>query len=128
MSLVKKESAGKWINSFIILCCALVAYVVIQFAYQMGEWFDFEAKVKNFIMISQAIGLVVGIAAFLVVIKNTKMMTLMNDVYGELLKVIWPKQDDVLKLTVGIVIGVSIISLMFLGVDTFIRWILTFLY
>jgi preprotein translocase subunit SecE len=41
----------------------------------------------------------------------------MDEVYNELQKVIWPEKNTVLKLTIGIMIAVSIVSGIFVLLD-----------
>ncbi len=64
MSIVKAEDSKKWINALLAIFAILVGYVFIQFAEQMGEWFNLEAKVKNFFAITQALGIVTGLGTF----------------------------------------------------------------
>lgn len=128
MSLVKSEDGKKWINAFIALCSILFGYVIIRFLFQMGEWFDLEAKITYFLGISQGIGVVMGLIAFVVIIKNKKAMTYLNEVYGELVKVVWPERDTIFKQAIGIMIGLAACSAVFLVVDLLSRKILTLFY
>ena len=52
----------------------------------------------------------------------------MNEVYAELTKVVWSDREVASKLTVGIVVGVSIISLIFLGFDVAFQKLLELIY
>ena len=60
--------------------------------------------------------------------KSKTAYTHLNEVYSELVKVVWPEKDSVLKVTIGIVIGLTFVSLILLGVDYACRTILGFLY
>ncbi|MCP4913631.1 MAG: preprotein translocase subunit SecE [Oligoflexia bacterium] len=128
MSVIKSEDSKKWINSFVAVCSILVGYLVIKFLGQMGEWFDLEAKVKNFLMVSQGVGILFGLGTFIFVTKNVKAAGHMDEVYAELVKVVWPEKDNVVKSTIGIVIGVSIISGLFVAVDFLFRKLLELAY
>lgn len=128
MSVIKSEDSKKWINSFVAVCAILVGYLVIKFLGQMGEWFDLEAKVKNFLMVSQGVGILIGLGTFVFITKNIKAAGHMNEVYAELVKVVWPEKDNVVKSTIGIVIGVSIISGLFVAVDFLFRKLLELAY
>jgi preprotein translocase subunit SecE len=128
MSIIKAEDNKKWINAFIAIIAILVGYILIQFVNQMGEWFNLEAKVKNFFALSQGLGIVAGLATFLGMIKNVNTMTLLNEVYDEIVKVVWPDKDTVLKITVGLVIGISIISGVFVLVDYLFQQALQLVY
>jgi preprotein translocase subunit SecE len=128
MSILKTEDARKWINAFVVLICFLIAYVAITFFGQLSEWFDLEAKIKHYIFVQQSVGILFGVIAAVISFKNKKMMKYLNEVYAELVKVVWPEKDTVLKVTVGIVIGVSIVSGIFVAIDYVARKVLSLLY
>ncbi len=128
MSLLKKEDQKKWINAFIAFCSILLAFILIRFVLQLGEWFDLEAKIQYFRGVAQGIGIVAGLILFLVVSKNEKAKNFLDEVYGELLKVVWPDQDSVVKMTIGIVIGISIVSSILVFMDYIFRSLLGLLY
>ncbi len=128
MSIIKSEDGKKWINALIAGCSVLVAFVTIRFIEQLSEWFDLEAKVGNFILFSQGIGILLGVVTFLAIAKNKKAISYMQEVYGELLKVVWPENDGVVKVTVGIVIGVSIVSGLFVLIDFLSKQLLSLVY
>lgn len=128
MSLVKSEDNKKWINTFSAICSIIVGYVLIQFLQQMGEWFDLEARVPHFLIISQGLGIVSGLITFIMITRNRNSSTHLNEVFAELVKVIWPKSDDVIKSTVVIIIGLSIMSGLFVGVDFTFQKLLELLY
>lgn len=128
MSIIKIEDTKKWINSFVAIISILIGYLVIKFLGQMGEWFDLEAKVKNFLMVSQGAGILIGLGSFLFITKSSKAYGHMTEVYTELTKVVWPERDNVVKSTVGIIIGVSIISGLFVAVDFLFRKLLELAY
>ena len=128
MSLVKSEDNKKWINTFSAICSIVVGFVLIRFLGQMGEWFDLEARVPQFLMISQVLGIISGLITFIIITRNKVSSTLLNEVFAELVKVIWPKSDDVVKSTVVIIIGLSIMSGLFVGVDFLFQKLLELLY
>lgn len=128
MSIIRSEDGKKWINSFVAICSLLVGFVTIRFVEQLGEWFDLEAKVGNFLAVTQGLGILLGLVTFIATIKNKRAMEHMREVYAELTKVVWPDKDTVLKLTVGVIIGITIISTIFVAVDFIFRKILTLIY
>lgn len=128
MSIIKAEDSKKWINFFIALISILCGYLTIKFLGQMGEWFDLEAKVPYYLGVSQGAGIVIGLVVFLVVKANTQAQEHLNEVYGELVKVIWPDSESVVKSTVGILIGLAILSSVFVGVDYVFRELLNLIY
>lgn len=128
MTTASREHGRKWINAFLAIACAVLGFVVIRFTQQLGEWFDLEAKIKNFLLVSQALGVAVGLGSFVVASKRKDLMDYLNEVYGELVKVIWPDGDSVTKLTIGIVIGLSIVSTILVSIDFIVRKILELIY
>ncbi len=128
MSIIKAEDNKKWINFFVALISMLCGYLVIKFLGQMGEWFDLEARISYFIGVSQGIGILLGLSVFLIVKKNETARDHLDEVYSELVKVIWPDSESVVKSTIGILIGLSILSLIFIAVDNGFRWVLNTIY
>ena len=128
MSLVKSEDSQKWINAFIAVVSVISGYVSIQFLQQMGEWFDLEAYVPNYLLTVQGVGIVVGVVVFLSIFKNRNAHAHLNEVFAELVKVVWPDKDTILKVTMGLVVGLSIVSGFFVIVDYASRTLLELLY
>ena len=128
MAKVKVSTGKKWINSFVAVISILVGMIAISFIEQLGEWFDLEAKIQYFEMVRQFLGVFIGLATYISVMKNAKAVGHLSEVYDELVKVVWPEKDLVLKLTVGIVISVSIISSMFVLTDFLFQKILEQIY
>ena len=128
MAILKSEDTSKWVNGFVAILCALVAYICIQFIATIGEWFDLEAKIKHFIIVGQMVGVLCGVITFIVVMKNKNAIQYLQEVYGELVKVIWPDRDAALKATVGILIGICMVSGFLVMVDWVCRKLLSLLY
>ncbi|WP_127716692.1 preprotein translocase subunit SecE [Halobacteriovorax sp. HLS] len=128
MSLVRIEDGKKWINTFVAIISILAGFVTIRFMGQLSEWFDLEAKVPNFLAVSQGLGIVIGLVTFIGILKNKNASTHMEEVYAELVKVVWPDKDSVLKMTVGLVVAVSIISGIFVLIDFTFRKVLELIY
>lgn len=128
MSIVKTEDSKKWINSFIAIISVIAGYVTIRFVEQLGEWFDLEARIPNFLLTTQGLGILVGVVVFLSIFKNKNASTHLNEVYAELVKVVWPDKDSILKMTMGLVVALSIVSGFFVLVDFLFREFLQLLY
>lgn len=128
MSLLKSEDGQKWINSFVAIISIITGFIAIRLAGQLGEWFDLEAKINNFVLVAQGFGVLIGLAIFILLVKNKQAVTHMQEVYSELLKVVWPDKDTVVKVTFGIVVALIILSSIFVGVDFLIRKSLELLY
>ena len=128
MSLIKSEDSKKWINSFVAICAVVSGYVVVQFTEKMGEWFDLESKIPYFLGVTQGLGIVIGLIIFLVITNHSGAKKYMEEVYEELVKVIWPDSDSVVKSTIGILIGLTIFSTIFVSVDYLFRKALELIY
>lgn len=128
MSIVKTEDSKKWINSFIAIISVIAGYVTIRFVEQLGEWFDLEARIPNFLLTTQGVGILVGVVVFLSIFKNKNASNHLNEVYAELVKVVWPDKDSILKMTMGLVVALSIVSGFFVLVDFLFREFLQLLY
>ena len=126
MSILKSDDRKKWISTFVMLCSALIGYTLIRFMFQLGEWFDLESQVKYYLGISQVSGLIAGIVAFAAIMKNKVAYAYLDEVFEELVKVVWPEKDTVVKLTVGIVIAIAIVSAILLLIDWMARGLLSF--
>lgn len=128
MSIIKSEDQKKWVNAFIALVSALLAFVMIKFFYQMGEWFDLEAKIPYFQGVVQGLAVVLAVVIYFTIFMNKKVSVYLDEVYGELVKVVWPEQDSVVKMTIGIVIALSIVSGILVLIDYMFRYILNLIY
>jgi len=128
MAGINSADGKKWINAFVAIMSIIVGFVVIRFLEQMGEWFDLEARVNNFMVVSQALGVIVGLGTFIAIFKNKVASSHLDEVYGELTKVIWPQRDNVIKVTVGILIGLVIVSGIFVAFDFIFKNLLDLLY
>ena len=128
MAAITEAGRKKYINTVIMLGAMLLVYIAYAFFQQLGDWFDLEAKWKHFKLGAQGLALFVGAVSFIYVIKNSRAMEFLNQVYGELIKVIWPDKDSVTKLTMGIIVFVAICSGVLILVDYTIQMILSLIY
>ncbi len=114
MSVLQQKDAKKWINALVVVISVLLGYVCHSFLLQLSEWFDLEARIPKFLVVSQFVSFLLGLALFLIVSNHKDASGYLNEVYSELLKVVWPDRQSTLKLTFGILIGL-IFSSMLLG-------------
>ena len=128
MPALKESDRTKWINALIAVGALIVSYALIKLLYQVGDWMDLEARVNSFRSMAQGAGIVAGIITFVAILKNKKAYAYLDEVYGELLKVTWSDKDSTLKLTVVIVIGVTIAAVVLGLMDFGIRNVLELLY
>ena len=128
MNLQGTKNSKKWINSFVAILAVLSAFISIRFFEQLSEWFDLEAQIASFKMLKQIVGILFGVLVFAFTTRNKKAVTHMEEVYSELQKVIWPEKNTVLKLTIGIIIAVSIVSGVFVFLDFIFQKLLELTY
>jgi preprotein translocase subunit SecE len=128
MSIIKSEDSSKWINALVAIGAFLAGFIVAKFVDQLGIWLDLEAKISNFSVLAQGLGVLTGVAFFVVVIKNSKTSAYLQDVYNELLKVVWPSKDATMKITMGLVVALVIVAGIFVFVDLVFKKILSFIY
>lgn len=128
MSVIKREDEKKWTNAFLAVVCLLTSYLSIKFLQQVGEWFNLEAHVPYFVAIVQVVSVVLGAVVFVLIYRHQEAAKYLAEVFSELVKVIWPESDSVLKLAVGIIIGIAIVSGILVLIDYIFRFLLGFVY
>ncbi len=128
MSIIRSEDSRKWIYTFLVIVSAIITFLLIRFLEQMGEWFDLEAKIGNFVMVSQGVSILIGFSCFMFMSKYKSVMIYLEEVYSELTKAVWPDKDSVVKITVGLIVSLTVISLVFVLVDNVFRFILKNIY
>jgi preprotein translocase subunit SecE len=128
MSIIKSEDSRKWITALTVIASALAGFVVFKFVNQLGSWFDLETKISEFTLVAQGVGFLVGAGTFIYILKNNETSTYLQEVYNELLKVVWPSKDATVKMTVGIAIALVIVAGIFTTVDFIFKKILDFIY
>lgn len=128
MSIIKSEDSSKWINALVAIGALLAGFIVTKFVDQLGIWLDLEAKISNFSVVAQGLGVLAGVVFFVIVLKNSKTSAYLQDVYNELLKVVWPSKDATMKITMGLVVALVIVAGIFVFVDLIFKKILSFIY
>lgn len=128
MSIIKSEDSRKWITALTVIASALAGFVVFKFVNQLGDWFDLETKISNYTLVAQGLGFLTGVGTFVYILKNSETSNYLQEVYNELLKVVWPSKDATMKMTVGIAIALVIVAAIFTTVDFIFKKILEFVY
>ena len=128
MSIIKSEDSRKWITALTVIASALAGFVIYKFVGQLGDWFDLETKISNFNIVAQGLGFLVGVGTFIYILKNSETSSYLEEVYSELVKVVWPSKDATVKMTIGIAIALVIVAAIFTAVDFIFKKILEFVY
>lgn len=120
MSVTSQNNSGsKWINAGVAIASISVAYVFLVFFQQLGEWFELEARIPHFAYTIQGICVIAGLVLFVTIKKRKDSSSFLEEVYGEMLKVVWPNKSETARHTVGVIIGVTIAGLV-LGLFDFL--------
>lgn len=119
MSINSQESGSKWINAGVAGVSILVGYMLLVFFSQLGEWFELEAAIPHFLYLIQGLSVVIGLTIFLTLKKRKDSSRFLGEVYGEMIKVVWPNKSETARHTVGVIIGVTIAGLI-LGLFDFL--------
>ena len=119
MSSSTTETGKKWIQTSVTLFCMTIGYILISFFAQLGEWFELESKISNYMLISNIVSVLLSVGVFAYIITNKVTSEFLRDVYAEAVKVVWPDKNDTVRMTVVIMIGVTIVG--------FILWIFDYL-
>ena len=128
MSIIKSEDSRKWITALTVIASVLAGYVVYKFVGQLGDWFDLETKISSYSIVAQGLGFAAGLGTFIYILKNNNTSTYLQEVFNELVKVVWPSKDATVKMTIGIAIALVIVAAIFTTVDFIFKKILEFVY
>ena len=128
MSLIKIEDKQKWINAFMIIAAFFAGYIANSFVHQLSDWFDLEARIPGFKVLPYAAALLAGVGTFLILRFRKEVGQHLDEVYTELVKVIWPDRDSTFKVTIGIMIAVAIVSALLVLVDFLVNQVLNLIY
>lgn len=128
MSIIKSEDSRKWITALTVIASVLAGFVVFKFVGQLGDWFDLETRISSFGVVAQGLGFLTGVGTFIYILKNNDTSTYLQEVYNELVKVVWPSKDATVKMTIGIAIALVIVAGIFTAVDFIFKKILEFVY
>ena len=113
MAVTSNNEGKKWIQASLAVVCIFLGYIIISFLEKMSEWLLLESKIPYYFVISQALGVIIGLIAYVAVLKNPVSSVFLSDVYQEMVKVVWPDKNQTWKYTVIIMISVTIMGFVF---------------
>ncbi len=113
MSVAANDDGKKWIQTTVALTCILLVYVLITFFEKLAEWFALETRIPYYFGLTQVISVLVGLAAYIAVFKNTKSNDFLTNVYQEVMKVVWPDKQQTWRHTFVIMVAVTIMGFVF---------------
>jgi preprotein translocase subunit SecE len=113
MAVASNEEGKKWIQATVAIVCILVGYVLVSFFEKLAEWFALETMVPYFFGITQAVSVLLALAAYIIVMKNPKSSDFLTNVYQEIMKVVWPDSQQTWRHTFVIMVAVTIFGFIF---------------
>ena len=117
MSVASNDDGKKWIQSTVAITCILLVYVLINFFEKLAEWFALETMIPYFSGITQFVSVIVGLATYIAIFKNSKSNEFLTNVYQEVMKVVWPDKQQTWRHTFVIMIAVTIMGFVFYFFD-----------
>jgi len=109
----RKKNGQKWINAGVAIAAILLGYIVTLLAEKTGQWFDLEAKISEYGVITQVLGGVVALITFLIITRNPKSSVFLEEVYAEMEKVVYPNRQETVRHSIVVIIGVTIAGFIF---------------
>lgn len=128
MAVQQSRDQGKWLQTSVALFSIVVGYIVSSFLTHLGLWLELEARISYYNALAQGFAVLLGLGTFITLLKYQKISSYLWETYGELLKVVWPKQHETTRQTFGIIIGVTIMGFIFGLFDYAINKLLTLFY
>ena len=113
MAVASNDEGKKWIQATVAVVCILLGYVLISFFEKLAEWFALETMVPYFFGVTQVISVLIGVVAYWVIMKNPKSSEFLENVYQEVMKVVWPDSQQTWRHTFVILIAVTIFGFIF---------------
>jgi preprotein translocase subunit SecE len=128
MAVLKQEDGRKWLNTFLIIVSIILGYIFYSLINKASGFWDLEAKIPYINSLAQVLGVFCGLLSFVLTSRNKVIMTYLTEVYDELVRVVWPTRDETVKLTIGILIGIIILSILLGTVDFVVSKLMRLLY
>jgi|688.fasta_scaffold54164_7 preprotein translocase subunit SecE len=89
---------------------ALIWFLVRSFVQWLSFTFYQVRKIPGADVIREALPVVAGVLTFVILIRNTKVNEVLEDVVSELKKVTWPNFEDVKKSTIVVMVCILLAS------------------
>lgn len=113
MAVASNEEGKKWIQATVAVVCILAGYVLISFFEKLAEWFALETMIPYFFGVTQVVSVLIALGAYIVIMKNPKSSDFLQNVYQEVMKVVWPDRQQTWRHTFVILIAVTIFGFIF---------------
>lgn len=117
--------ASKWINTFLFVASVIVGYLFNTFLVKIGVWFELESKISYFKYLQLILSLVVVVSTLIYVRSRTDLMTFLFETFYELTKVVFPDKNQSFRLSIFVIIWVTIIGFVLTVFDWAARLLIT---
>ncbi len=113
MAVASNEEGKKQIQATVTIVCILAGYVLISFFEKLAEWFALETMIPYFFGVTQVVSVLIALGAYIFIMKNPKSSEFLQNVYQEVMKVVWPDRQQTWRHTFVILIAVTIFGFIF---------------
>ena len=116
--------ASKWINTILFLASALVGFLFNMLLIKLGTWFEFEAKIPQYKYIQLLASIIVVFGTLFYVKSRTDLMTFFYETYDEMTKVVFPDKNQSFRLSIIVIIAITIIGFILTTFDWVARFVI----
>lgn len=116
--------ASKWINTILFLGSVLVGFLFNMLLVKLGTWFEFEAKVPQYKYIQLLASIVVVFGTLFYVKSRTDLMSFFYETFDEMTKVVFPDKNQSFRLSIVIIIAITIIGFILTTFDWVARFVI----
>jgi preprotein translocase subunit SecE len=110
MSTSMQRDEKKWIQTSVAIVCMILAYILILFFDQIGEWFELESKVPYFALAARVLSVGAAIGTFAAIMIRPDTSSYLREVYAEAVKVVYPDKNETVRATFVIMVLVTIVG------------------
>lgn len=116
--------AAKWINTILFLASAIVGLIFHKLFIKLGLWFEFEAKIPQYKYLQLFASLVVVFVTMVYVRSRSDLMSFFYETFDEMTKVVFPDKNQSFRLSIFVIIWVTIIGFILTTFDLIARFII----
>ncbi len=116
--------ASKWINTILFLGSVLVGFLFNMLLVKLGTWFEFEAKIPQYKYIQLLVSILVVFGTLFYVKSRTDLMTFFYETFDEMTKVVFPDKNQSFRLSIFVIIAVTVIGFILTTFDWVARFII----
>jgi preprotein translocase SecE subunit len=116
--------ASKWINTILFLGSVIIGFMFNMLLVKLGTWFEFEAKIPQYKYIQLVASIIVVFGTLFYVKSRSDLMTFFYETFDEMTKVVFPDKNQSFRLSIFIIIAVTIIGFILTTFDWVARFVI----